>query len=288
MGLLDVLNSDEGRLGMGLLAAAGPRADGAGFGQRLQEGMGSVDQWKRQQAAQKMQEMQMQEMQSKLAQEKQMRELAARFGGGQGLAPIQGDKLLPPQFQSGILPSVGKPAGFDFEGYSNALAGIDPIKGLAMQQSLVKDNKPISVKADETLVDNRTFKPLFTAPKTLTKPAAIQEYEFAVSQGETKPFTQWVMDQKRAGATNVSTKIENKMGESIAGQVGPMVKDTYTAANGAVQQVDAANRIIKAVDSGKIISGPLAGGRMKIAQICLLYTSPSPRDLSTSRMPSSA
>ena len=32
MGLLDVLNSEQGRLGLGLLAAAGGRSDGAGFG----------------------------------------------------------------------------------------------------------------------------------------------------------------------------------------------------------------------------------------------------------------
>ena len=42
MGLLDdFLNSDQTRLGLGLLAAAGPRADGAGFGQRLMEGIQS-------------------------------------------------------------------------------------------------------------------------------------------------------------------------------------------------------------------------------------------------------
>ena len=35
-------------------------------------------------------------------------------------------------------------------------------------------------------------------------------------------------------------------------------------------------------------SGRKAGGFPPIDQICLLYTSPSPRDLSTSRMPSSA
>ena len=39
---------------------------------------------------------------------------------------------------------------------------------------------------------------------------------------------------------------------------------------------------------GKIISvGPMAD-MLKKDDICLLYTSPSPRDLSTSRMPSSA
>ena len=30
------------------------------------------------------------------------------------------------------------------------------------------------------------------------------------------------------------------------------------------------------------------GGNVEVVELCLLYTSPSPRDLSTSRMPSSA
>jgi hypothetical protein len=45
-----------------------------------------------------------------------------------------------------------------------------------------------------------------------------------------------------------------------------MVKDTYTAANGAVQQIDAANRIVSAIDSGKVIAGPLANARLTMAQ----------------------
>lgn len=42
-GLLDFLNTPESRMGIGLLAAAGPRADGAGFGQRLNEAMAMQD-----------------------------------------------------------------------------------------------------------------------------------------------------------------------------------------------------------------------------------------------------
>ena len=37
-----------------------------------------------------------------------------------------------------------------------------------------------------------------------------------------------------------------------------------------------------------VINGPLARAWLEAHRICLLYTSPSPRDLSTSRMPSSA
>ena len=46
------------------------------------------------------------------------------------------------------------------------------------------------------------------------------------------------------------------------------------------------------VEAGLVLMGSevksLRTGRASIAESCLLYTSPSPRDLSTSRMPSSA
>ena len=60
MGLLDFDNADA-RLGLGLLAAASARPDGAGFGQRLMEGVNSVDQWKRQQQMAALHQMQIQQ-----------------------------------------------------------------------------------------------------------------------------------------------------------------------------------------------------------------------------------
>ena len=65
--------------------------------------------------------------------------------------------------------------------------------------------------------------------------------------------------------TNV--KIENKMGEGVAAQIGPMMKDSLDVATGAVKQVDAAKRVVSAIDSGKIIAGPFAGGRVTLAQM---------------------
>ena len=49
--------------------------------------------------------------------------------------------------------------------------------------------------------------------------------------------------------------------------------------------VDTTSRLAKVLANPKF---RLAGGDITDAHSCLLYTSPSPRDLSTSRMPSSA
>jgi len=64
-----------------------------------------------------------------------------------------------------------------------------------------------------------------------------------------------------------SVKIDNKMGEGVAAQIGPMMKDSLDVATGAVKQVDASQRVIFAIDKGQIIAGPLAGGRVTLAQM---------------------
>lgn len=66
---------------------------------------------------------------------------------------------------------------------------------------------------------------------------------------------------------NVTNKIENKAAENIAGQIGPMLKESATAAEGAVRTLDAASRITKAVSAGNVISGPLANARLTARQI---------------------
>lgn len=80
-------------------------------------------------------------------------------------------------------------------------------------------------------------------------------------------YQDYQMRKARAGATNISTKTEVKAAESIAGQVGPMLKESASAAEGAAAQVDAADRIINAVKTNKIFAGPLASKRLSMAQL---------------------
>ena len=48
------------------------------------------------------------------------------------------------------------------------------------------------------------------------------------------------------------------------------------------------DREMDLLNQQRIRVGPTTQEGQRLTQICLLYTSPSPRDLSTSRMPSSA
>jgi hypothetical protein len=300
MGLLDALDSEQGRLGLGLLMAAGPQAQPMSLGQRLGQGLGYVQAQKAQDMESRMKAMQMQQaqmqqaqLQSQMQDELTARQLAGKYmvPGQPGLAPLVGDK------ESGILPSAGReavPSSFDYAGYATALANAGmPQKALAIQGSLVKETPFDKISTDkftpESLADfqkTRNYGVLKPRDKLeFVEGVGVNPYDpknagravpnpnkpFSLSPtGEVLPnnaYQQYEIGKAKAGATNVSTKVENKMGESIAGQVGPMVKDTYTAAQGAVQQLDAAGRIIKAVDSGKIIAGPLANARMKVSQI---------------------
>lgn len=69
---------------------------------------------------------------------------------------------------------------------------------------------------------------------------------------------------------NVTNRIENKAAENIAGQVGPMLKESSTAAEGAVRTLDAAGRIVSAIDAGNVIAGPLANTRVTVRQAAQL------------------
>ena len=99
MGLLDIFNSDDGRLGIGLLAAAGPRADGAGFGQRLQEAMTGFASQKDADMKRKFMQAQMDNYASEIEQRKaaiakqqQLQAMAQRILGGQ--SPAMGSTAL--------------------------------------------------------------------------------------------------------------------------------------------------------------------------------------------------
>lgn len=258
MGLLDILNNPEMQMGMGLLAAGGPTTDPnqTGFGQRMGNAMNHVQNWQQQQAKMEMQKMQMEEVKQKMAQEKQMREMAARFQtpAQSALPSLMGDA------ESGIMPSNGSPAvpaGFDFQGYAGALAGVDPIKSMELQRLLQKDNTPLHVKADETLVDPRTFKPVFTAPKSMSLPAAVQEYNFAKEQGYGGSFIEFQLAQKKAGATNVNNTVsmagpENEYNKTIGKTLADESTALVSAAKTAPMVVDNARMIKSALDKGAI------------------------------------
>ena len=186
MGLLDILNTDDGRFGLGLLAAAAPRTDGAGFGQRLNEAVGSVDQFKRQKLLAKLQELQMQEAESSMADKQAQRaqQEKIRSGMGQFFTPGQSAiSSLAGDPESGILPSAGRPAtapSFDAGGAAQFLAQQGEYeKALPMLQSLQPKREKLS--AGEAVYENG--KKLYENPKEESKPESLKIIGAAFGEG---------------------------------------------------------------------------------------------------------
>lgn len=120
-------------------------------------------------------------------------------------------------------------------------------------------------------VDGQAVDPYQTAPGTVVekRPDMAKDLLIKDANGNWVPNTALVGIKKeigKAGATNVQVKTDVKTGESLASQVGPMMKESTLAAEGAVKQAQAADQILGAL-SGPAYTGPGANVRLKGAQI---------------------
>lgn len=214
---------------------------------------------------------------------------------------------IPPELSAGAVPMPATPATgpkFDVQGYTSAALSkglMTPVQAAQLQATLAKDTKtnkidvkdftPASVQkfaqsgnyGDLVRMDKLHFAdtggavtgldPYTGQPRGAAVPKTGNPFSDLVvsdGQGGVKPNAPLVAVKKevaKSGAANTSIKVENKMGEGLAAQVGPMMKDSVAAAEGAAKQIDAANRIIAAVDSNKIIAGAGAEARLTAAQV---------------------
>jgi hypothetical protein len=78
-----------------------------------------------------------------------------------------------------------------------------------------------------------------------------------------------VRNQMASFKRDSSSKFDfsNLLGKSATSEVGPMLVASKTAAGSAVQQADAANRILTAVNTDKIFAGAGANQKLQLAQI---------------------
>jgi hypothetical protein len=130
---------------------------------------------------------------------------------------------------------------------------------------------PMKVGAEDTLLDPRTLKPLFTGAGK--QPDSIR-YAIAIGQLPPDPKT-WNPQQAALAKTLVESKTSagaskydfgNMINKSLS-DVAPMLVASKTATSGAIQQADAANRIIQSLDTNKIFTGAGANQKLQAAQI---------------------
>lgn len=113
-------------------------------------------------------------------------------------------------------------------------------------------------------VNPYTAMPKAIAPQDVNKP---MYYGPDGKMTANEMYQKYELSKAQKGATNVNVKTDVKTGESLAAQVGPMMKDSASQAEAAVKQVDAAQRVVKAVDSNKLFVGPGANTKLKATQI---------------------
>lgn len=110
----------------------------------------------------------------------------------------------------------------------------------------------------------------FRAPdKPEAAPAAVREYQFAVSQGYPGSFQQFQLEQRRAGATNVSVPINTAkpLLNTMAEGLGKQIDANLGAARAAVDTIGGAQRIRTLLDSGQVVTGPGADWRIAARQV---------------------
>jgi hypothetical protein len=167
MRLLDLLDSEKARMGMAMLAAGGPTARPMSVGQRMMGVLAELDALRNDRAdrAERSQDRDMRRQALEMELEA-MRRAAARQ---QALGEAASASSMTPAQQAlaiegrGPTPTAAAaaeelPGGFDWQGYANRVAAVDPMMALQVQQGLKKD-KP-KLNRVETALDPATNKPV--------------------------------------------------------------------------------------------------------------------------------
>lgn len=271
------------------------------LGQGGQAYMQTVGQARDAAARRELESLKLNQFKRSIADEEALRSLAPKYftpgsPGSTGTDLVEGALGSGLGYQ-GMAPTAPK---FDMQGYAQAVMGVDPSKGIPLMQSLQKESQ-------FNKIDPKDFTPQSLAKFAMTKNYGDLEprskLHFADTGGTIQgvdeytgrpvaqlpksgnPFSDLVLSDgqggfrqnapllgakqsvAKAGAPVTSIRVENKMGDSLAKEIGPIMGDSAIAATGAAQQIDAAQRIVKAVDTNKIFAGPGASIRLKGAQI---------------------
>lgn len=106
-------------------------------------------------------------------------------------------------------------------------------------------------------------------PKEFAPSSEIQAYKLAQDQGfkgTIFDFKRQLAEAGRAQGTNV-TVTNTPAGKSLAAPIGQRAEASLVKAEGAAGIMEEANSIREALNAGNVIAGPLAGARMKFAQV---------------------
>ena len=222
-----------------------------------------------QQKAMQEQQMQLHRMQLQRMQQQQSDEAAQRDFYSQA-----GNYMQSPQQQAigmgGPSPQAAAMIPNLQPRFDKAAALRDMMQVPGLQQNafaaMMKPPERMKVAANERVLDEN-MRELVPA---LDKGEDVKEGYLVKRDGK------WIIDPdlyqahlgaKRASASNVNVKTDVKTGESIAAQIGPILKTTREQAIAGQSLLDSSSRVLSAVEKGNVIAGPTANLRFKGAQI---------------------
>lgn len=203
-------------------------------------------------------------------------QMAMAQNGGPTLADAQAAPTMQGGFDQGVLRNelakvdpltayqLFQPKTPDFKVVGNSLVQIGPD---GVKEAYTAPAGPMITKAGDVARDPKTGKVLWQNDDKDSVPSDFKLYQLSGAPQRGLTFDQWDLQRRRAGASNVALKIDNKMGEGLAAQVGPMAKDSRIQAQGAVKMFDAADRIEQALGSNAVLSGPGASQIQTVRQL---------------------
>lgn len=217
-GLLDLLQTPAGQglLNAGFAYLRAPGNTWSRIGQAGQAGLFGAQAYATNQGRQELDKLQMEQM--RLQQEQQQRQQAMQeqqaaaiksaWNPGGPMVQDPSAKGYQNSFDTGGQVPQQAPS-FDIAKYATALAQAGNPGALQAWQAMQKETPaPVISKPGDVARDPRTGALLWQNPAEAAKPdkppSAVQEYQFAVSQGEKRTFAEWIRDNAKASASSVT------------------------------------------------------------------------------------
>lgn len=186
-----------------------------------------------------------------------------------GFALLQASRGQPGQGKPSLGQIIGQAGPVGVQGYQQSFDKTlqDAIKGMQISEMRNKEQErkrqqaaieqyvstlPEDQRARFAAFPTQAAEAMFREPKPA--PGKVGEFQAAKQAGLIPP-EMTLEDYKKINAPP-GVNVNVKTGEGIAGQIGPILKEERVAATGAALQMDAADRVVAAIDTGKVLSGP--------------------------------
>ena len=171
--------------------------------------------------------------------------------------PNTGRPAIPPDYKAAVRIALNS--------YDPAIRaeGLAMMKGMKLGEGETFQRMNFGTGKMETVASGGAKMPdtVKTAAMTLGLPTDSSTW----TPAQVQAVNNQVMALKRAGGTNVS--ITQSTGKSLAGEVGPILKESVAQTQGAYRTLDSADKILTALESNNMITGPLATQRIQAGRL---------------------